>query len=128
MKQYNRIDSTRTWKANYQELAASCDKARAYCDILKALLYDSDTSGLKFVCRTDGEYSSNFGKMWYTARNGMVLSVDYDSQDISTYSGWPEALALYSTFGAAHNVATYRKLMEVAWSAARAAARAEVAA
>jgi hypothetical protein len=112
MQPYRRIDPARTWKANYQELAKSCDKAREYCAFLTQLLYDSETSGLTFVCRTHGEYASQFGSMWYLARNGAVVEIDHDQQTARTFVDLADAISLYATFRVPHNVATYQELLK----------------
>ena len=113
-KAYNRIDPTRTWKQNYQVLAASHEKAIAYCELPKTIIYDADTSGLKFLCRTKGEYTTDFGEMWYQARNGRIISICWDSHFVSTFENMADVLKLYSSFGAAHNVAAYEQLKGLA--------------
>ena len=103
-----------TWKARAVDLAARLDIAQAYGAKLRAALYDSLTSGAKFLCRTQGEYPSDFGSMWYQMRDGTIVRENHEDREVSTYTNMAELLAFYSTLRAAHNIAAYEVLAAVA--------------
>ncbi len=102
-----------TWKAKHTDLIARFGIAQNYIHTLQSALFDCLSGRSKFLCRTAGAYTSEFGSMWYQMQDGTVLCVDHDSEQVSTFKDINEARTFYATLGAAHNVAAYQRLLEV---------------
>jgi hypothetical protein len=102
-----------TWKARAVDMTERFQTAQDFIARLRGITFDALSGRTKFLCRTAGKYAGDFGSMWYQAQDGSVVAVDHEDQTISVYASLEEARVLYASFGAAHNVAAYQKLMEV---------------
>ena len=109
-----RLDAGETWKRRAVEMTERFQTAQSWIARMKSVLYDAATGKLVFLGRTNGEYASEFGSLWYRAQDGSILEVDYDAREITMYSDMADVLRLYSSFQAEHNVAAYREIQKFA--------------